>query len=341
MIKSPESNLKFEKTTNKKTSLQTMKPIEPKEDELFRCCACGHKYKDQSKNFPFSQSAFFNGNNSRLPICNNCFNSATDKYEELLGGSDEAVKRMCLHWDIYLSENTLMSSKKIDASRSRIKEYVRQCNLNQNSGKTYDTFLEEQYNMNITSIEEIKDKSTKVQQKTVKFFGFGFTEDEYQQMSSQYDDWIGRHECKTKAQEELFKNICIIQVQIQKATKKGEKVDALMKTYQDLLGSANLKPTQTNENTLADQNTFGTLIQKWENEKPISEPNPEWKDVDGIRKYINVWFLGHLCKMMGIKNTYSQEYEDEIARYKVEKPEYIDEDENDNPALNDMFNEGM
>ena len=56
-------------------------------------------------------------------------------------------------------------------------------------------------------------------------------------------------------------------------------------------------------------------------------PDEEWKDVDGIAKYITIYFLGHLCKMMGIKNSYSRMYEAEMAKYKVEKPEYEDDDE--------------
>ena len=75
-----------------------------------------------------------------------------------------------------------------------------------------------------------------------------------------------------------------------------------MDTFQSLLGSANLKPVQNNDNALADSQSFGTLIKKFEEEKPIPEPDPEWKDVDGIVKYITVYFLGHLCKMIGIKN---------------------------------------
>ena len=152
-----------------------------------------------------------------------------------------------------------------------------------------------------------------------------------QALQYQYNDWTARHECKTKAQEELFKNICITQLQIQKATQNGDKIEQLMNAYQNLLGSANIKPNQTNENALADQNTFGTLIQKWETEKPIPEPDPEWKDVDGILKYISTWFLGHLCKMMGVKNSYSKLYENEMKKYKVEKPQY----ENDDEALFD------
>ena len=63
----------------------------------------------------------------------------------------------------------------------------------------------------------------------------------------------------------------------------------------------------------------------------------ELKDVDKIGWYIDVFFKGHLSKMMGLKNSYSKMYEDEMAKYKVDKPEY----ENDDEALFDaVFNKG-
>ena len=52
-------------------------------------------------------------------------------------------------------------------------------------------------------------------------------------------------------------------------------------------------------------------------------------------KYVTVWMFGHLCKMLGIKNSYCKMYEDEIAKLRVERPEYDDED--DDTMLNDLF----
>ena len=66
-----------------------------------KCVMCGTRYAKQQNNFPYSQSPFFKGNNSYLPICNNCINSATDQYQAILGNQDDAIRRMCLHWDIY------------------------------------------------------------------------------------------------------------------------------------------------------------------------------------------------------------------------------------------------
>ena len=320
-------------TTNQvETELKVIKPIEPVAEDYYKCCTCGKKYKKQSGNFSYSQSPLYKGNNSFLPICNNCLENLVEQYTELLGSQNEAIKRVCLHWDMYFSESTLNSTKKIDANRSRIKNYVKNCNLFQNAGKTYDTYLKEINSERIDTINDLEDikqqdKEIKVSQKTIKFFGLGYTPEQYRFLQDQYDDWTHRHECRTKSQEEVFKNLCIAQLNIQIAQQTGGKVKDAMDSFQNLLGTANLKPCQTNENALADQNTFGTLIKKWENEKPISEPDPEWKDVDGIARYIHIYFLGHLCKMMGIKNSYSRMYDEEMEKYRVEKPEYEGDDE--------------
>jgi hypothetical protein len=125
-----------------------------------------------------------------------------------------------------------------------------------------------------------------------------------------------------------------MELQITKTIQKGEKTDGLIRAFNDLLGSANIKPVQNKDNSLADQNTFGTLIQKWENERPVPEPEPEWEDVDGIGRYIMTYFLGHLCRMLKFNNRYAQLYEEEINKYTVEKPRYDDDLET---SFDDIF----
>lgn len=327
----PTKNKSGITTKQVETELKVIKPIEPVAEDYYKCCTCGKKYTKQSGNFSYSQSPLYKGNNSFLPICNNCLENLVEQYTELLGSQNEAIKRVCLHWDIYFSDSILNSTKKIDVNRSRIKCYVKNCNLHQNAGKTFDSYLKEINSERIDTIDDLEelkqDKEIKVSQKTIKFFGLGYTPEQYRFLQDQYDDWTHRHECRTKSQEEVFKNLCIAQLNIQIAQQTGGKVKDAMDSFQNLLGTANLKPCQTNENALADQNTFGTLIKKWESELPISEPDPEWKDVDGIARYIHIYFLGHLCKMMGIKNSYSRMYDEEMEKYRVKKPEYEGDDE--------------
>lgn len=321
----------------KQKEINGIKPMEEDTDP-FRCCSCGKKYNKQVGYFSHSQSALYKGNNSFLPICNNCLENLVEQYIEIIGDKDKAIERVCLHWDIYYDDKILSAVKNSKIGQSRIKNYIRVCNLQQNSGKTYDTTLQGYTGEKIETIRDLKESTDrKVPQKIVKFFGLGYTNEQYEYLQDQYNDWIHRHQCETKAQEELFKNLAIAQLNINIAQQsKNGKVSEAMRTFNDLLGSANLKPSQTNDNSLVDNNAFGTLIKKWENTRPISEPDPQWKDVDGIIRHISVYFLGHLCKMLGVKNKYSKMYEDEMTKYRVEKPEY----EGDDEALFDaVFNE--
>ena len=137
--------------------------------------------------------------------------------------------------------------------------------------------------------------------------------------------------------EALIRQICSLELDINRDRIAGKSVDKSVNALNNLLGSANLKPTQqkqdgdnSNENT-----PFGVWIRRWETQRPIPEPDPDLEDVDGIVRYISIWFLGHLCKMLGIKNTYCKLYEEEIDKMRVDRPEY--EDEDDETVFNDIF----
>ena len=297
----------------------------------YKCSCCGKGFNVLKQNFHKSSSPLFQANDGFLPWCKDCTDKYVDGLVALYSGNEEhAIRHYCQQIDWVYDIEVLKQAREISSDRSRISHYSAKKNLNVGNRKTYIDSLKFDYENNnnnvISTIDDIKNlKVTKVE--TVKFFGMGFSDEDYMYLEDEYLDWTTRHECNTKAQEELFKQLCYAQLDILRAKRAGESTKDLTKTFQDLLASANLQPKQTKDNTLAEQNTFGTLIRKWENEQPIPEPDEEWKDVDGIAKYITVYFLGHLCKMMGIKNSYSRMYEEEMNKYKVDKPEYEDDDE--------------
>jgi hypothetical protein len=121
-----------------------------------------------------------------------------------------------------------------------------------------------------------------------------------------------------------------------KALRKGEETKDITAAFQKLLDSGKLQPKQNAGDTTADNQTFGTLINKWENERPLPEIDEELKDVDKIALYINIFFKGHLAKMMGLKNGLSNLYNKFMKRYTVEKPEY-DNDENSDALFDAVF----
>lgn len=183
--------------------------------------------------------------------------------------------------------------------------------------------------------EEINENSRTLKQ-AKKRFGDGYTNSDLIFLETEYQDWIKRYACENKAQELLFKRICFKELEIEKAQKANRDTKELDKTLQDLMGSMSLKPNQNNSNALTEAKTFGQLIQKWEDEKPIPEPEEEFKDVDKIGLYIDVFFKGHLSKMMGLKNAFSPLYDRFIKKYTVNKPQY-DEDADSEALFDQIF----
>lgn len=149
------------------------------------------------------------------------------------------------------------------------------------------------------------------------FWGVGLEEQEYIWLNIEYSDYLNRYEVDSKTLENLIREICLVQLDIRKARSQKKDVKNELKAYNDLLTAANLKPSQSTGNMSVDQETYGTLIKKLEYDRPVSEPAPEWRDVDGIGKFIRTFFLAPLAKMFGKENKWQDEYEEEIAKYTV------------------------
>lgn len=166
----------------------------------------------------------------------------------------------------------------------------------------------------------------KPRKEIIKIFGSGFSNEDYLYLQDQYDDWCSRTQVDSKSQQTYVIQICMQLLDIYKDRKSGKDVSKKLEALDKMMNAANLQPKQNVSNAATDSLTFGQLIEKWEKEKPIPEPSEEFKDVDGIGKYIRVWFTGWLSKAMGLKaNVFTKEYDEEIAKYTVNKPEEYEE----------------
>ena len=307
------------------------------------CFNCEKEYVDT--NYYKSHSNFFS-NIGKVPYCKQCIEKFYYQYYEkytnegCLTPERNAVKRLCMAFDIYYKEDVFNSSmKKIKESNMNISpmgQYMKTIQLSQYKGKSYDnTVSDEEKDDFVASIPTNISDSRKTDEKTIQFFGSGFSDEDYEFLKREYEDWTARHECQTKAQEEVFKRICFKQLEILKATRRGEDTKNLDATFQNYLDTAKLQPKQNSGDTMSDTQTFGTLIDKWENERPLPEIDEELKDVDKIGLYLDVFFKGHLAKMMGLKNGFSRLYSKYMKQYTVEKPEY--ESDEDSEALFDAI----
>ncbi len=326
----------------------------------YRCTCCGESYESQRNNFPISPSQLWAGWGGYFPVCKKCMKRYYDWLLHDIYHDDEtaAMRRMAQLCDWYFSDDILSTAMGMagDVPYSLVNAYTMRVNAPyvRKRGLSYaDTVLDQQVQSQQTidnavaakekelreyyeaQIDEIKRNGRMglvgnapevtiddIDPEVVRFFGVGFTPEEYVYLQDQYNDWASNYPCDSKAQEEIYKNISLAQLNVLRAQHSPDgDVTKAIKAFNDQLTMANIAPSQQ-KNALSDTDTFGTLIERWENEKPIPKPAPEWEDVDGIRKYISTWFFGHLCKMFKVKNDWASQYEDEIAPYTAHPVEY-------------------
>ena len=189
--------------------------------------------------------------------------------------------------------------------------------LSQYRGKTYANSEFENGYSEDESIMRLNQKTIKNGRKR---FG-DYPPEDLMFLENEYQDWIERYECNSKAQEAIFERLSFKKWEINKATKSGQPTKDLDHTYQELLKTGNISPKDSKTDAFSSSLTFGQLIEKWEMEEVIPEPSNEFKDVDNIGKFIRINFKGALARALGIDNGYSKEYDDYMAQYTVTKPE--------------------
>lgn len=304
-----------------------------------KCMCCGKIYDVRKGNFSKTKSQWFIGNDGYLPWCNDCREKMFEFYAKKYNDEDEAIDRLAMMFDTYVDDKVLEAAEYSSTSAPKINTYMGRINMRQFASKSYDDVIDQKKKDALAAGDT---KGTKVTQRMIKNWGRGLDDQDYLFLEDHYQNLITRHECKTAAQEILFKRIAKAELNCEKADATGDtkKIKEANDNLQNLMGSAQIKPNQTNDNALAETNTFGTLIQKQEEEEPIPEPSPEWQDVDGIGKYFRVWVLGTLLKMFNLKNPYQDEFDEEFERYTAHKPETNEDDTTDTSLRETIFGIG-
>lgn len=328
----------------------------PINSDGYKCLRCGRNFKKQTNNFPKLQSPMYAANDGFSPICRHCFIEMLSRYTDVLGDEKEAVHRMCLKFDIYWSEAIWDMLAKTNAANSRILSYISKANLVAFAGKTYDDTLDEERQIEfdnaqalvISELQSIKDSGdaadtadvATVPQEVIDYWGSGLPPEMYLELEKRLAYWNEQRDTSVidLGAEALLRQVCILEVSIIRDIAAGKSVDKQTNTLNTLLGSLNLKPIQKQKDAMSSlltEKPLGVVWQMIEEEEPIPEADEEFQDVDGIRRYVMIWFFGALCNMLNVNNKYSRLYNEEIERLKVERPEY--EGEDDETIVEDIF----
>lgn len=307
------------------------------ENDLLLCPKCNTWQKSDYGFYADKEYA-----TGRYPICKRCLiklveQRKTDKDEpnETKESVQAVLRKMNRVYDDAFYEECIKGA--LDAAREKVRQspfatYITAIqSLPQWKNLTWDdsTFGDTLPGQTEDEINE----NSRIIKAARKRFGKEYTLQDLYFLETQYEDWVSRYECQTKAQEEIFERLCFKKWEINKATKNGAPTKDLDKTYQELLSTANITPRQSSMDAFADAQTIGTLIQKYEETRPLPEIDEELKDVDKIGLYIDSFFRGHTAKMLGLKNPFTSIYEKVMSKYTVKPPEYEDEEDSE-----DVFN---
>lgn len=325
------------------------------------CRKCGRAYGALRGYFPVSYAALYKGTGF-LPYCKSCFDDMYLTYLSMCNDERKAARQMCRKLDLYWNDNMFDAALRQHASRSVMACYLTKINAVKQSGKCYDdTLIEEgvlwetprRYEYLAKKEEErvkreeeqhkAEEEEIEIPDEVVAFWGPGYTPSMYQELEQRLAYWKSRlpdSEDMDIGTEALIRQICPLEISINRDRSAGKPVDKSINALNTLIGSANLKPVQRKEDQDADLENMplGVGIQKWEFDRPLPATPDKLKDVRKTVKNITIWYLGHACKMAGIKNSYSRAYEEAMEELRVKKPEYENEDDDD--VLYDFFNGG-
>lgn len=314
-----------------------------------QCRKCGTAYGRLKGNFPVSYATLYKGQ-GYMPYCRDCIDEMYDAYYMVCKDSKLAVRQMCRKLDLYWNEGAYQYSELKSGSKSMMTTYIARINGVNFAGKSYDDTLIEEGSIWSSLSSELaqtgyntvkpSEAGEQVDPELADFWGADYSQEFLLRLDKRYKKWTKDQGDLEPGSISLFKHICILEETIAIDSAAGRSVDKNMNTLNTLLGSLNLKPVQKkSEVDATTENTpFGVWIDRWEHKRPIPEPDPMLKDVDGIVRYITIWFYGHIAKTLGIPNVYCEMYEREMEKMKVERPEAFDEEVDDDESIfNSIF----
>lgn len=306
------------------------------------CTRCGMAYGRRKGNFLTSYSPMYKGI-GYLPICKKCTETLYNQYLAQCNDAKAAVRQMCRALNIYWHDEIYNKVAQKNTTRSLMTGYMMQSNANKYIGKCYDDTLSAEgtlWNVTINKSGQVNfgqgDTQTDVEDispEVIAFWGTGMDAQMYRELEQRKAYWLDRLPDDLEVDigtEVIIKQICMLEIDINKARADGKPVDKFINTLNTLLGSGNFKPAQKKKDMDSEiyLSPMGVWAERYENSEPIPEPDEDFKDANKILKYMFTW-MGHLPKMLGKKNGFTRLYEQALEKLTIERPDLDDEDDED------------
>lgn len=252
------------------------------------CLKCGNDY---------AVSSFYSHRNpllhERFGFCKKCVKGNVDLNDM------ETLYNFLRTMDIpYLKEFWKQAN---DAEQETIGTYLKNLNsLRQNKELRFKDSDDITGKTNKAELVDI-DTDFELTNEVIKKWGRNLELEDYIFLEEEFEN-LGGDEAETTIQERLFKNMAKTQWMANKAYEEGDhgKYEKMMKTLSTQMQDANIKPVQVKSASEdGGFRSWGEIVKMIEETEPISDQQDEFKDADGIYKYIDRWFITQMKRVFG------------------------------------------
>ena len=249
----------------------------------------------------------FIDSNGYFSICKECISKMYVMFYNSQHSLDRAIYKTCKAVNIVYSTSAVNSTithlatqQKLDDDPSIFGIYKSKI-VNTQKGNNLGKMAEATASMDLTFRETAIPEHSEDEQEfegadgVVAFWGDGYTTDEYRFLEKELTEWKRSYSCQTKAEEFLFKQICLKILGLETANKEdGKGGDAILKSIQELLKTTALTPAQQNAASSGKgTETWGIFIKNIEETTPAEyyKDKTLFKDIDGMEEYIKKYIV--------------------------------------------------
>lgn len=274
-----------------------------------KCLRCGQELTFNS--FYKSQSPMFISDN-KIPICKECclaiYEENLQHYKDCEKALYKTLYSLDIYFDIKLVKRSLIDTYNSD--KHILKVYMSNINLVQYKGKTAKDSppfniwdIEEDEFLEFEIENEIEPKYFKITREIIDRWGSGRTNDDYIYLEDMYNTMIKTYDTSNPMSVETYKQIVLNYLDVKKLREgknpDNKKIGEILKINSMLQADCRIKDVQALNDE--DNMYWSMFIEEIEWSEPIPQPEKEFQDVDGIKKYIKKWFVDPFAKSRKLK----------------------------------------
>lgn len=272
-----------------------------------KCPCCGEIKNINTKNFYKSYSILYRNNKeNRMSICKECLLTIADNFKNKFNSESKGLYELCKLLDVYYEKN-LFDSAKAQAIKTKSNPYQiyfqKALSMPQYRDKI---FMDSEYFDKKLDTEEKMDDCD--YDKIIRWGNIPREDAEFLELN--YNQWITRHKCETRAEEILYEQIVYMQLDIKQTRESGGDVVKKVEALQKLMASANIRPLDQNAMSINENMMlWGTITEAIEKNEPCEffeeEKRKEYKDFKGYKTYFKNWVERPLKNLLASHKDYN------------------------------------